>query len=120
MSQPEAPESVKYHGGYDPADPPLGEDDDTPFSETCVVCDKPCNPDESVYDEAAKTWTCCNCAPADSELLSPLEFSEPGVAPQEAHEANALGSGTLSLAPEPFGINEVLADFRRRYGPSLP
>ena len=25
MSFPEAPESVKYHGGYDPSDPPQGE-----------------------------------------------------------------------------------------------
>lgn len=24
-TQPEAPESVKYHGGYDPSDPPQGE-----------------------------------------------------------------------------------------------
>lgn len=57
----EAPESVKYHGGYDPSDPPIGDVDDTPFSETCVKCGEACNPDESVYDETAKTWTCCNC-----------------------------------------------------------
>lgn len=53
-------------------------------------------------------------------------FSEPGVAPQEAHEATALGSGTLSLMPDEHDINtrpepvrlcDVLADIHRRFAP---
>jgi len=34
---PEAPESVKYHGGYDPSDPPQGSLEDY---DICPVCDR--------------------------------------------------------------------------------
>jgi len=38
MRHYEAPESVKYHGGYDPSDPPF--DPEAIAEEVCPVCDK--------------------------------------------------------------------------------
>ena len=38
MRHYEAPESVKYHGGYDPSDPPY--DPEAITEEVCPICSK--------------------------------------------------------------------------------
>jgi hypothetical protein len=50
MNYYEAPESVKYHGGYDPSDPPQGEhwcSECSQWDDECI-CDDPEQTEEGV------------------------------------------------------------------------